>query len=156
MAFTELRRGAREFKFRTWASKKAQGMPGTPETPTQPVFSEAFLVQAGIQAELDKRYASLTPTRPVEYVSFGQDRVVNLMHTDRGDLVLKTLKPTSRFNLLFGLGLPAVDIPPDTELTARERIVAAHHGVTVVHTQSLKKCGLYIYWLPRTLVRVPT
>jgi hypothetical protein len=135
MALLERVMGAsRESRFfSSRASREARYLPSTtPETPSTPIFSESFLAQQQLQAEIDARMGALEPTGPLRHGGFGQDRTVEVMPTENGEYVVKTLKQTSRANLIFGLGIPAAEVPPDTDKTgAREHIVALHSGRTV-------------------------
>ncbi len=126
-----LERGIRGISLR--ARKEARSIvPQTPER-QQPIYSEAFLAQQVKQHERDARMAAIVPAQVTEHIGFGQDRDVALLVTAEGnEYVAKTLKTSSRPYMVFGFGIPAGEIPCDTDISGkRERLVNEHSHMSV-------------------------
>ena len=115
------------------ASREVRDLPPQiPET-RLPIYSEAFLEAQRKQSERDTRMAAIVPTMVRNNIGFGQDRTVDLLITEDGsEYVAKKLKDSSRPYMVFGLGIPAGEIPCDTDTTgAREELVKSRADVVV-------------------------
>lgn len=112
--------------FHTRALKEAD--PVRQEVSGGPVFSEAFQEQMVKQHAFDERLGALSPTGSPKNVGYGQDCTVSLVATTEGPYVVKKFKPTSRANLIYGLGILAGEVPPDTDIPARQALVNRNRG----------------------------
>ena len=131
MAFVERATALRDRLPRALRRAQDGGVMQT-EQQASPAFSSEFLHQLDVQRKRDIRLAGLIPTAPLNPLPSGQDHVINVMLTENGKYVVKTLKPTSRAHLAFGLGIPPSEIPPDGDTTrARARLVSEQSGVVV-------------------------